>query len=78
MDPESIMLSEGRKTEKGEYHRTSVPSVWHLRYDTNELIYGTETETQRADSWLPKGKEVGKVKIGRLGLADANCHVQTG
>ena len=70
------MLSEGRKTEKGEYHRTSIPSVWHLTYDTNELIYGTDSDT--ADSWLPKGREVGKVKIGRLGLADADCHVQTG
>ena len=31
--------------------------MWNLKYDTNELIYETETgsQTQRTDLWLPKG-----------------------
>ena len=29
--------------------------MWNLKYDTNELIYETETDlqTQRTDWWLP-------------------------
>ena len=32
--------------------------MWHLKYDTNELIYKTETDsqTQRIDLWLPTGR----------------------
>ena len=31
--------------------------MWNLKYDTNELIYETETDsqTQRTDLWLPRG-----------------------
>ena len=30
--------------------------MWNLKYDTNELIYKTETDsqTQRTDLWLPR------------------------
>ena len=31
-----------------------------------------QTQTQRTDLWLPRGKEVGEGRIGSLGLADAN------
>ena len=33
--------------------------MWNLKYDTNELIYETETDpqTQTTGLWLPKGKE---------------------
>ena len=32
--------------------------MWNLKYDTNEHIYKTETDslTQRTNLWLPKGK----------------------
>ena len=32
--------------------------MWNLKYDTNELIYKTETDsqTQKTNVWLPKGK----------------------
>ena len=32
--------------------------MWNLKYDTNELIYKTETDsqTQKTNLWLPKGK----------------------
>ena len=30
--------------------------MWHLKYDTNELMYETEidSEIQRRDLWLPR------------------------
>ena len=33
--------------------------MWHLKYDTNEQIYKTETgsQTWRTDLWLPAGDE---------------------
>ena len=36
--------------------------MWNLRYNTNVLIYETETDsqTERADFWLPKGRKVGR------------------
>ena len=32
--------------------------MWNLKYDTNELIYKTEadSQTQKTDLWLSKGK----------------------
>ena len=32
--------------------------MWNLKYDTNELIYKTEmdSQTEKANLWLPKGK----------------------
>ena len=35
--------------------------MWNLKYDTNEHICETETDsqTQRADVWLPRGKGAG-------------------
>ena len=33
--------------------------MWNLKYDTNELIYETETDSQtrRTDLWLPRGRK---------------------
>ena len=35
--------------------------MWNLKYDRNELIYETETDsqTQGTDLWLPRGRECG-------------------
>ena len=32
--------------------------MWNLKYDTNEPIYKTETDsqTERLDLWLPRGR----------------------
>ena len=41
--------------------------MWNLKYDTKELIYEAETDSQtdRTDLWLPKGKGGGdKLKFG--------------
>ena len=30
--------------------------MWTLKYDTNELIYVTETDSERTDLWVPSGE----------------------
>ena len=49
--------------------------MWNLKYDTNELIYETETDsqTQRTDLWLPRWKE----EWGRDGLGVWDQQIQT-
>ena len=46
----------------------------NLKYDTNEIIYETETEFRiyRTNLCLPKGRELGEGRTGSLGLADVN------
>ena len=43
--------------------------MWNLKYDTNELIYETETDsqTQRTYLWLPRGREWGRDGVGVWG-----------
>ena len=40
--------------------------VQNLKYDTNELIYKTETDSQiqKTNLWLPKGEGEGRDKLG--------------
>ena len=44
MDLEIIILSEVSQKEKDKYRMMS--HMWTLKYDTNELIYKTETDSQ--------------------------------
>ena len=38
-----------------------IPYIWNLkRNDTVELIYKTETDSQRRNLWLPGEKDEGK------------------
>ena len=57
MDLVIIILSE---SEKGKYHMI-ITHMWNIKYDINELIYKTETDsqTQKTNLWLPKGKRMG-------------------
>ena len=57
------------KLETKRQIRCDIIYMWNLKYDTNELFYETETESQthRTDWCLPR--EMG------LGLADANYYV---
>ena len=43
MDLKIIILSEVNQKEKDKYHITY---MWNLKYDTNELIYETEMDSQ--------------------------------
>ena len=51
--------------------------MWNLKYDTNEPIYKTETNSQTWTTalWLPRGTEGGEAWIESLGLADANYNI---
>ena len=31
--------------------------MWNLKYDTNKLIYETDSQTQRTDLWLPRERD---------------------
>ena len=44
MDLEIIIPSGIHQTEKDKHHGISYS--WNLKYDTNEFIYGTETDSQ--------------------------------
>ena len=50
--------------------------MWNLKYDTNEPIYETETDSQmwRRDLWLPRERGLGEVWPGRLGLANVSSN----
>ena len=56
MDLEIIILSEISQ------RKTNITYMWNLKYDTNELIYQRETDSQtwKTNLWLPKGEGVGE------------------
>ena len=74
MDLEIVILSEVSQKERQIPYITYMQN---LKYDTSELVYETETDsqTERTDLWLPGGREVGDKWIGSLGLADANYYI---
>ena len=43
--------------------------MWNLKYDTNELIYETDSQTQRTDLWLPTGRVGGRGRDWELGIS---------
>ena len=53
MDLQVIILSDVSHKEKDKHH--DITCMWNLKYDTNELIYNTERQTQRTDL-LPRGR----------------------
>ena len=50
--------------------------MWNLKYDTNEPIDRTETDSRayRTDLWLTRGRGRERDGLG-LGLVDANCSI---
>ena len=75
MNLEMIILS---KSERQIPY--NITYMQNLKYNTNELIYKTETgsQTQRTDSCCQGGRVVKERWIGSLGLADANYYMQDG
>ena len=50
--------------------------MWNLKYDTNELIYETETDSHREQTCgCQEGGEVGEGWSGSLGLADVSFYI---
>ena len=58
MDLEIIILSEDRKRQIP----CGITYMWNLKYDTNELIYKAEIDSQmqKTNLWLPKGEGSGE------------------
>ena len=58
-DLEIIILNEISQTEKDKYNMAYFTYMWNLKYDRNEHIYGTETDSQAQEHnvWSLKGKE---------------------
>ena len=48
-----------KSDREDKYHIISL--MWNLKYDTKELIYKTETDSQTKQICLPKGKAGGGV-----------------
>ena len=69
------ILSKVSQKEKDKYHMISLISKWNLKYNTNEIIYEADTDSQtwKTNLQLPKGKEKRKDKLG-LVLADKNYY----
>ena len=71
----------------GDYHSKSVRKrktktipyeityMWNLTYDTNKLIYKTETDSHTENS-LVVAEGVRGGRSGSLGLADANLYIE--
>ena len=71
MDLEVIIVKEGR--QKDSY---DITYMWKLKYDTNELIYETETDAQTEHrTVLAKGRGDAERQTGSLGLANAGYHM---
>ena len=78
MNLEIIILSEISQTEKDKYHMISLIQHMVSKYDTNVLTYKTETDsqTQKTNLWLSKGKTEAREGGNGEGSADASyCNV---
>ena len=54
MDPEIIIPREVRKRKTNAF---DITYMWSLKDDTREHIHDTETDLQRADLRLPRGRK---------------------
>ena len=72
MDLEMIVLSEVSQKEKDKHH--DITYMWNLKYNTNELIPKTETDSDIENRHVVAGGgPAGEGSIGSLELANANC-----
>ena len=51
--PRNIILN---KISQRKTNTNDIPYRWSLKYDTNEFVYETDSQTQTTDLWLPRGK----------------------
>ena len=60
-------ISEVSQKQKDKYHM--ITYMWNPKYGTTDPIYTTETDSQtwRADLWLPRGRREGVGCTGSLG-----------
>ena len=77
MDGPRDYHSKQSKSDRERQIPYDITYMWNLKYDPNELIYETETDSQtyRSDLWLPRGRGLGEGKIGSFRLADPNYYI---
>ena len=75
MELEIIILSKVSQKEKDKYHMISL--ICRILNMTQVNFYEAETDsqTQRTNLWLPRGREVAEGWSGSLGSADANYYI---
>lgn len=68
-------VSEVSQKQKDKYH--TITYMWNPKYGTTEPIYTTETDSQtrRADLWLPRGRRGGCGMYREFGVVDANYYI---
>ena len=62
------------KSERERQTPYGITYMWNLKYDTNEPMHKTETDsqTQTTDLWLPRQ---GQERSGSSGLAETNLFI---
>ena len=73
MDGPTEYHTNWSQKQKDKYN---IPYMWNPKYDSNEPIYKTDSQTQRTDLWLPRGIGDGEGWIRSLGSADANYYIE--
>ena len=65
------------KSERERQIPYDMTYMWKLKYDTNALIYKTETDSQtlKTDLWLPRGRGEREGWTGNLALVDAKYYI---
>ena len=72
MGLEIIILSE---VSQKKTNTIDITYMWNLKYDTNEPIYKTETDSQTENRLVVAKREGGGGMDWDLGLADANYYI---
>ena len=72
MDGHGDYYTKRSKSENDKYH---IIYMWNQKYDTNELVYETDSQTERTDLWLPRGRDSGGGMDWDLGLADESYYI---
>ena len=77
MQLEMIILSEV-KSERERQIPYDITYTWNLKYDTNEPIYKTETDsqTERTDLWLPSGRGGERGMDWEFGVSRCKLHLE--
>ena len=52
--------------------------MWNLKHGTDELLYKTETDSQRTDLGFPRGRQEEEGWSRSLGLVSANYYMGNG
>ena len=71
MDKPRDYHTKWSKSDRERQISYEITYMWNLKYDTNELIHETETDSQiqRTDLWLPRGRGRRRVLNWEFGIS---------